>query len=156
MAVLSEASLVAGHSGRLLHPDVWKLHAAHVLLRLLARLHLGEFNPGARRSIAAVSLVAFSRPPGNRSGQASIFSRVQSRRCQMGTSSTETPRVLRSDAIFPTHGPSPPPPPQVVQALAWVVSTVLLKSLLSTVLCASDDVRDRLRAREGRSRRSLF
>lgn len=101
MAVLSEASLVAGHSGRLLHPDVWKLHAAHVLLRLLARLHLGEFNPGARRSIAAVSLVAFSRPPGNRSGQGSIFSRVQSRRCQMGTSSTETPRVLRSDAIFP-------------------------------------------------------
>lgn len=88
MAVLSEASLVAGHSGRLLHPDVWKLHAAHVLLRLLARLHLGEFNPVVsvrKRSIGAVLPVAFSRPPGNRSGQGSIFSPVQSRRCQMGT-----------------------------------------------------------------------
>lgn len=43
-----------------------------------------------------------------------------------------------------------------MQALAWVVSTVLLKFLLSTVLCASDDVRVRLRTREGRSRHGLF
>lgn len=35
----------------------------------------------------------------------------------------------------------PPLPPQVMQGLAWVVSTVLLKLLLSTLLCASDDVR---------------
>lgn len=32
----------ADHSQRLLYPDVWQLHAAHVLLRLLTRLHLGE------------------------------------------------------------------------------------------------------------------
>lgn len=68
MAVLSEASLLAGHSGRLLHPDVWKLHAAHVLLRLLARLHLGKFNPGGggviarKRSIGGVLLVGFFPP----------------------------------------------------------------------------------------------
>ena len=32
-------------------------------------------------------------------------------------------------------------PPQVMQGLAWVSSTVLLKFMLSTILCASDDVR---------------
>uniref|UniRef100_A0A665T6W6 Dpy-19-like 1, like (H. sapiens) n=1 Tax=Echeneis naucrates TaxID=173247 RepID=A0A665T6W6_ECHNA len=32
-----------------------------------------------------------------------------------------------------------PPPPQVMQGVAWVVSTVLLKSMLSTVFGASDD-----------------
>lgn len=33
--------------------------------------------------------------------------------------------------------------PQVMQVVVWVVSTVLLKFMLSTVLCASDDVRVR-------------
>lgn len=37
-------SLPAEHPLRLLHPDVWQLHAAHVLLRLLTRLHLGELH----------------------------------------------------------------------------------------------------------------
>lgn len=32
--------------------------------------------------------------------------------------------------------------PQVMQVLVWVVSTVLLKFMLSTVLSASDDVRE--------------
>lgn len=32
----------ADHSRRLLYPDVWQLHAAHILLRLLTCLHLGE------------------------------------------------------------------------------------------------------------------
>lgn len=50
MAALSEASLFAGHSGRLLRPDVWKLHAAHLLLCLLTCLHLGEFNLGVREN----------------------------------------------------------------------------------------------------------
>lgn len=34
-----------------------------------------------------------------------------------------------------------PPHPQVLKGSAWVVSTVLLKFLLSTVLGAADDVR---------------
>lgn len=38
----------AVHSRRLLYPDVWQLHAAHVLLRLLACLHLGELDPGVQ------------------------------------------------------------------------------------------------------------
>lgn len=45
----------------------------------------------------------------------------------------------RVSCLCPNDGPSLPP--QVMQVLAWVVSTVLLKFLLSTVLCASDDVR---------------
>lgn len=47
----------------------------------------------------------------------------------------------RVSCLSPNDGPSLPP--QVMQVLAWVVSTVLLKFLLSTVLCASDDVRVR-------------
>uniref|UniRef100_H2SHT0 Dpy-19-like 1, like (H. sapiens) n=1 Tax=Takifugu rubripes TaxID=31033 RepID=H2SHT0_TAKRU len=43
----------------------------------------------------------------------------------------------RVSCLSPNDGPSLPP--QVMQVLAWVVSTVLLKFLLSTVLCASDD-----------------
>lgn len=47
----------------------------------------------------------------------------------------------RVSCLSPNDGPSLPP--QVMQVLAWVVSTVLLKFLLSTALCASDDVRVR-------------
>lgn len=67
VAVLSELPPIAGHSGRLLRPDVWELHAAHLLLRLLTRLHLGEFHLGlhwtcvyVRKRIGAVLLMFFS------------------------------------------------------------------------------------------------
>lgn len=71
-AVHNPASLLpscAGHAGRLLRPDVWELHAAHFLLRLLARLHLGKLNLGlhascvsVRKPIGAVLLVVFFPP----------------------------------------------------------------------------------------------
>lgn len=44
----------ADHTRRLLHPDVWQLHAAHVLLRLLTRLHLGELDLGLPSTVCAV------------------------------------------------------------------------------------------------------
>lgn len=69
VAVLSERPPLAGHSGRLLRPHVWELHAAHLLLRLLTRLHLGEFNLGVqcscvyvRKCIGAVLLMGFFPP----------------------------------------------------------------------------------------------
>lgn len=95
--MLSELPPIAGHSGRLLRPDVWELHAAHLLLRLLTRLHLGEFLLGVywtcvyvRKRIAAVLLVFFFSPPGNRSIEGSILPGVQSWHRQMGMWGTET------------------------------------------------------------------
>lgn len=45
----------ADHTRRLLCPDVWQLHAAHVLLRLIARLHLGELDIRVRYTVCTIT-----------------------------------------------------------------------------------------------------